>query len=179
MKQAWLFTIVALYLTGCSTEAAEDSFPSESGPKKAIAVLNPTQDNIATGIITFTATPNGTRIVANMDGLSPGEHGLHIHEKGDCSASDAESAGGHFNPTHAKHGGPDDSERHVGDLGNIVADEQGRAHYERLDPIISLGGENSIIGKSVIVHKSADDFKTQPTGNSGSRVCCGAIEKVD
>lgn len=145
--------------------------------KKVVAGLNPTKGNTAGGIVTFTEVEGGVRIVADVEGLSPGKHGFHIHEFGDISAPDAASAGGHFNPTKKKHGGPDFLERHVGDLGNIVANEQGYARYDRVDPIIELNGPNSIVGRSVIVHASADDYKTQPAGNSGGRVCCGVISE--
>jgi Cu-Zn family superoxide dismutase len=132
----------------------------------ATCSLNPTKNNKADGI----------QIVADLDGLSPGSHGFHIHEKGDCSGDDASLAGGHFNPTNAKHGGPDSAERHVGDLGNVIADKNGHAHYERLDKIISLKGPNSIIGRSVVIHSKEDDYKTQPAGNSGERIACGVIK---
>ncbi len=143
--------------------------------KRAVAVLNPTKGNLVNGMVTFEAVEGGVRVVAKIDGLTPGKHGFHIHEFGDCSAPDAASAGGHFNPTHKQHGGPDSLERHVGDLGNVVADEKGHAEYERIDSVISLTGPDTIVGRSVVVHALADDYKTQPTGNSGGRVACGVI----
>jgi len=142
---------------------------------RAVAALNPTTGNQANGIVHFTAVKGGIRIVAKMQGLTPGKHGFHIHEFGDCSAPDASSAGGHFNPTHQQHGGPDHLERHAGDLGNIVADQYGIAHYDRIDTVITLNGPNSIIGKSLIVHSNPDDYTTQPTGNAGGRIACGII----
>lgn len=143
---------------------------------EAKANLSPVKGNEAKGEIFFTLLPEGVRIVGDFDGLPPGKHGLHIHEKGDCSATDASSAGEHFNPTHSIHGGPDSSERHAGDLGNIVADEQGRAHYEWTSTMISLGGENSVVGRSVVIQANVDDFVSQPPGNSGARISCGIIE---
>lgn len=143
--------------------------------KRAIAILNPTKGNMVNGTVTFEAVEGGVRIVAKIDQLTPGKHGFHIHEFGDCSAPDGASAGGHFNPTHKKHGGPDSLERHVGDLGNLVADEKGHAVYERVDSLISLEGPDTIIGRSIVVHALPDDYTTQPTGNSGGRVACGVI----
>ena len=143
----------------------------------AYVILRPTKDSHVTGLVTFSEVDEGVRIVANIDNLKPGKHGFHIHEHGDCSAHDASSAGGHFNPTGKKHGGPDDPDRHVGDLGNVVADADGHAYYERVDRIISLNGPESIVGLSVVVHADEDDLKTQPTGNSGARIACGVIEK--
>ena len=116
------------------------------------------------------------RVVADIEGLTPGDHGFHVHEFGDCSAPDGTSAGAHFNPTKKPHGAPDNAERHVGDLGNITADESGKAHYDRIDTVIELNGENTIVGRSVIVHAKADDFVSQPAGNAGSRIACGVIE---
>jgi Cu-Zn family superoxide dismutase len=142
---------------------------------KAIAVLSPTKGNSVSGTVTFTKVDGGVKIVADVAGLTPGQHGFHIHEFGDCSAPDATSAGGHFNPHHMQHGGPDATMRHAGDFGNLEADASGKAHYERVDATLSLDGADSIIGRGVIVHEKADDLKTQPTGNAGARVACGAI----
>lgn len=147
--------------------------------KKAVAVLHPTKGNTVQGTVTFAATKDAVIIIADVMNLSPGLHGFHIHEFGDCSAPDASSAGGHFNPMNMKHGSPDSTERHAGDLGNIVANDRGQAHYERIDKVISLEGPNSIIGRSVIIHAGQDDFKTQPTGNAGGRMACGVIEKSE
>lgn len=141
----------------------------------AKAVLNPTKGNKAHGQVSFTVIEGGVKIIADVDGLTPGKHGFHIHEKGDCSAPDASSAGDHFNPANKKHGSPNDTERHVGDLGNLEADSKGHAHYERIDKVISLSGPNNILGRSVVIHEKADDFKTQPSGDAGSRQACGAI----
>jgi Cu-Zn family superoxide dismutase len=105
-------------------------------------------------------------------------HGFHIHENGDCSAPDGSSAGGHFNPTDQNHGGPDASVHHIGDLGNIRADENGNATYEATLSFLSLGdGENSILNRGLIVHALEDDLVSQPTGAAGARLACGVIRK--
>jgi superoxide dismutase, Cu-Zn family len=142
---------------------------------KAVAVLNPTQNNKVTGTVTFSKMETGVKVVADIKGLTPGNHGFHIHQFGDCSAPNADSAGGHYNPAGKKHGGPEDPERHAGDLGNLMADSSGRAYLERTDTTISLSGPNSVIGRGVIVHEASDDMTTQPTGNAGGRVACGLI----
>ena len=147
-------------------------------PTKAIAIVHPTEGNQAKGSVMFTVTEKGLHILGDFEGLKPGLHGFHVHEKGDCSAHDGSSAGGHFNPSNAKHGGPHDHERHAGDLGNLSADATGVAHYEHIDAQLTLQGTNSIIGRSVVIHADPDDLVTQPTGNSGARVGCGAIEAV-
>ena len=146
-----------------------------AGPLKAICVLYPTLGNNVSGTITFSKVGNGVQIIADIKGLTKGKHGFHIHECGDCSAVDGSSAGGHFNPMKMNHGAPMDNMRHAGDMGNIEADDQGNAHLDYIDPMMTLEGENSIIGRSVIIHKGEDDLKTQPTGNAGARVACGLI----
>jgi Cu-Zn family superoxide dismutase len=126
-------------------------------------------------MVTFTQVDEGLRIVADIEGLSHGKHGFHIHEYGDCSAPDGTSAGGHFNPENKPHGAPDSEDRHVGDLGNITAGPDGTAHYDRTDSMISFDGPRSIIGRAVVVHADEDDLESQPTGNAGPRVACGVI----
>ena len=143
--------------------------------KKAIAVLAPTEGNNVRGTVTFSKVKDGIKVVADIEGLTPGKHGIHIHQYGDCSAPDAESAGGHFNPFNVQHGSPDKQPRHAGDFGNITADSNGKAHLEMTDKLISFDGEGSIIGHALIIHAKEDDLKTQPTGNAGARVACGVI----
>ena len=144
-------------------------------PTKAIAVLHPTQGNHVEGVVTFTRSGDEMKIVADVTGLTPGKHGFHIHEYGDCSAPDGKSAGGHFNPTNDPHAGHDSAQRHEGDMGNLEADSAGKAHLELTDNVMTMSGRKSIIGRGIIVHEKADDLKTQPTGNSGARVACGVI----
>lgn len=147
----------------------------EVAPDKAICVLHPTDGNNVSGTVTFTREGENVKIVADIEGLTPGKHGFHIHEFGDCSASDGTSAGGHFNPDNTKHGAPDDEIRHVGDLGNVEAGEDGKAHLEITDAMVSMQGDHSIIGRAVVIHAGEDDFTSQPTGAAGSRLACGVI----
>ena len=139
---------------------------------KAIAVLSSASGSKVSGTVTFTKSGDSVKVVAEVSGLTPGKHGFHVHEFGDCSAPDATSAGGHFNPTNAPHAGHDADKRHMGDLGNLEADASGKARLELTDKTMKLSG---VIGKAVIVHEKADDFKTQPTGDAGGRVACGVI----
>lgn len=148
---------------------------AEDKIEKAVAVIHPTKGHSATGEVTFTVEKGGIRVVADIEGLKPGKHGFHIHEYGDCSAPDAASAGGHFNPTNKKHGCPDSPEHHVGDLGNIVADNRGKGHLDILNKEIKFEGKNNIIGRAIIVHADPDDCTSQPAGNAGSRIGCGVI----
>lgn len=145
---------------------------------KASAQLESKSNSKVTGTVTFTKVGDEVQVVADIENLTPGQHGFHIHDKGDCSAPDAASAGAHFNPTMKHHGGTTGMERHEGDLGNITADASGKAHLDWKGKL-SLTGKSSIIGKSVVVHEKEDDLKTDPSGNSGARVACGRILAAD
>jgi len=143
----------------------------------AIAVLHPTEGNDVTGIVKFTPTEDGKiKITATVKGLKPdSEHGFHIHQYGDCSAPDATSAGGHYDPHGHEHGVPDAANRHAGDMGNLETNAEGVANFELVvDNITISEGDTPIIGRSVIVHANKDDG-SQPTGNAGPRVACGVI----
>jgi Cu-Zn family superoxide dismutase len=145
---------------------------------KAAARLGPSSNSKVTGTVTFTKVGDEVQVVANILNLTPGKHGFHIHEKGDCSAPDASSAGAHFNPTTKHHGGPETADHHTGDLGNIEADASGKARLDWKGKL-SLSGADSIIGKSVVVHEKEDDLKTDPSGNSGARIACGVINAAN
>lgn len=169
--------LAALLLAALSVQGAAKSAWAQSG--KAMAVLRPTQGSQASGIVTFVKEKNGTRVIAVVKGLTTGLHGIHIHEGKDCSAPDASSAGGHFNPAGMPHGGPADQKRHAGDLGNVEANVYGNVYQEQVDRVISLEGPDSIIGRTVVVHAGADDLKSQPAGGSGARVACGVIRVAE
>jgi Cu-Zn family superoxide dismutase len=146
-------------------------------PAKA-ATTQPSNQTVA-GTVTFTPDKDGIKVVADLTGLSPGKHGIHIHDKADLSAPDLTSAGGHWDPEgHKQHGGPasDADKRHAGDLGNLEADATGKAHYEITITGVSIGGKDDIVGHSVIIHAKEDDLKSNPSGNSGGRVAGGVIE---
>ncbi|MCH7689697.1 MAG: superoxide dismutase family protein [candidate division Zixibacteria bacterium] len=146
-----------------------------SGITNAIAVLYATKDNNVSGTITFTKVKGGIKVVATVTGLTEGKHGFHIHQFGDCSGADGKTAGGHFNPGEMDHGAPTDSIRHIGDIGNIVADADGNATLEWIDSHMTFEGASSIIGRGVIIHAGEDDLTSQPTGAAGARVACGVI----
>jgi Cu-Zn family superoxide dismutase len=142
----------------------------------AQSVLKPGKNQKIRGILHFTQTGDKLKITGILENLSPGKHGIHIHDRGDCSAADFTSAGGHFNPGGSTHGSMDMAEHHAGDLGNINADRKGKAKVSVEVKGLALSGDTNIVGRSLIVHASADDFKSQPAGNSGERVACGVIE---
>jgi Cu-Zn family superoxide dismutase len=163
-------------IMGCAWLAACSHMSLRS--PAATATIAPTKGNQASGTVNFVQRGSVVYVDARMTGLTPGLHGFHVHEKGNCRAADGSSAGGHFNPAGAAHAGPDSNPRHAGDLGNLSADANGVAVYRMQVTGISLGtGSDSIIGRAVIVHADADDLRTQPAGNAGARVGCGLISK--
>jgi Cu-Zn family superoxide dismutase len=149
---------------------------SSDGPR-ASANLQPTRGNSVSGQATFTQLDGKVRVVAEVSGLKPGtEHGFHIHEVGDCSSGDGMSTKGHFNPQAKPHAHYTSAEHHAGDLPPLKADGEGRARLEAdLDVMTVAPGPTSIVGRGLIVHADPDDFKTQPTGNSGARIACAVI----
>jgi Cu-Zn family superoxide dismutase len=167
-------TLLVLLTAGCG-RPDNVKMQNEPAVKEAVAVIHPVGGSGVHGTVHFTKKEGGIEVVADIMGLAPGKHGFHIHEYGDCTAADATSAGGHFNPDMKQHGAPTDMDRHVGDLGNLDAGADSTAHYDRTDTQISFSGTHSIIGRGVIIHSGEDDFVSQPTGNAGSRVACGVI----
>jgi Cu-Zn family superoxide dismutase len=178
----WL-ALASCLATGVAVFAQEKEQKS-SAPLRAVAVLRSTEGHKGSGIVTFTEVADGVRVDAQVTGLTPGKHGFHVHEFGDCSSADgsaaaASAAGDHFNPAKNPHGGPDAAQRHEGDMGNIEADASGAAKLNYVDHTLSLhDGAKSIIGRSVIVHEKADDLKSQPSGDAGERIACGIIGRV-
>lgn len=160
-------------------ESAQTAAPAtESLPPKALEVpLQPKSGSSLSGNATFTETPEGVKVVLTVAGVSPGEHGTHIHENGDCSAPDAMSAGGHFNPQQHPHGLPVTTPRHLGDLGNITVTVDGTGTLEFLAQGANLkeGDANSFLNRALIVHEKTDDGG-QPVGNAGGRIGCAEIK---
>jgi len=140
------------------------------------AEVAPTAGHTARGTVDFTQRGDDVLVAASFSGLAPGAHGFHIHEKGDCSAPDATSAGGHFNPTGRPHGDPMQGEHHLGDLPMLQADASGNARLNATIQGASLrGGATHPIRRAVVVHAQRDDYRSQPAGDSGARVACGVI----
>lgn len=164
-----------------STEAAtsaEAASSPEAAPAKSVeTIFQSKSGSKLSGKATLTETPEGVKVVLSVDGVPPGEHGSHVHEKADCSAPDAASAGGHFNPAASPHALPATSPRHLGDLGNIVIAADGKGTLEIVAPGANLkeGDPNSFLGRAIIVHEKKDDG-SQPTGNAGGRIGCAEIK---
>jgi Cu-Zn family superoxide dismutase len=151
--------------------------PGGSAGATASAQMKPTAGNAATGTVRFEQSGSKVIVTASITGLKPNaEHGFHVHEKGDCSAPDATSAGGHFNPGGKPHAKYDKAERHSGDVPNLRADAAGTARVLWETDALAVGsGPASVIGRAVVIHRDPDDYASQPAGNSGPRISCGVI----
>ena len=164
-----LAALGAFALAGCATTSSRGS---------ATVQLMPAAGSSVAGTLTVMPMGSGVHLTGNIAGLAPGStHAFHIHEKGDCSAADFSSAGGHFNPTAQPHGRTAQGAHHLGDNDNLVADANGiarvNAHFTGV--VLGGGGGNDIVGKAVIVHANPDDYTSQPSGNAGARIACGVI----
>ena len=144
---------------------------------QARATLTSSAGNNIAGNVVFAQEGRKLFVIAEVTGLKPGPHGFHVHEKGDCSAADFSSAGGHFNPDSQPHGNPTIGAHHAGDMPLLVADASGKATARaELRSMTVGGGASDVVGKSVVVHADVDDFRSQPAGNSGARIACGVIK---
>lgn len=164
-------TLTVLSLSACQS--------MEQGVgQKASASLDSRSGSNAKGAVNFLWQGPDVLVSGTFSGLKPNaEQGFHVHEKGDCSAPDATSAGGHFNPDTKSHGMPGSGSNHAGDMPNIKSDANGNAVYSaKLSGFAVNNGPTGILGKSVVVHRDPDDYKSQPAGNSGPRIACGLIK---
>ncbi|HEY2561716.1 MAG TPA: superoxide dismutase family protein [Caldimonas sp.] len=171
-SHAALLTVLALFAAALAA-GCETAPPT---PTYVVATLAPTRGNSAAGTVWFSQEGPQVLVRGRITGLAPNsEHGFHVHEKGDCSSGDGMSSGGHLNPNGKPHG-PPTGEHHAGDLPAIKADATGTATVrERVTGTLLGAGAADIAGKALIVHAEADDYTTQPTGNSGARIACGVI----
>ncbi|UII31398.1 superoxide dismutase family protein [Fulvivirga ulvae] len=164
-------------------ESAEDitdeDMNTENVEEMAFADIHSASGSTLTGKATFTNTGNErVKFELNVENAKPGSHAVHIHEKGDCSAKDAKSAGGHWNPTNEKHGKRGNPPFHKGDIGNMEVDTDGKGSMSMTIEGWCIDGDSlcSIIDKAVIIHTGADDFTSQPSGAAGDRIGCGVIK---
>ncbi|PWK17244.1 superoxide dismutase family protein [Xanthomarina spongicola] len=192
MKKSILFALLLTlsFAIGCKKEKKENTPEETKTEEKVVETVNeevkkikiklePKSDSNVSGNAVFTETEGKVTMVAVFDGLTPGTHAIHLHEKADCSSADGKSTGGHWNPTSEPHGKWGDAKGyHKGDIGNMEADANGNATitFSTDQWCIGCGDSNKeIIGKAIIVHQGVDDFTTQPTGDAGGRVSCGGI----
>lgn len=189
-KYAALF-FALLLLTGCKSVPTHTHFENINIPEYdahelllgevfASAQIEPKSGSHAAGRAWFAKSKDGIQILVVTKHLMPGLHGIHIHEKGDCSAKDASSAGPHYNPSKHKHGTADPHKYHMGDLGNIVISNKGVGILNLGIPASDHSAHTNwqdIIGRSIVLHGGVDDLASQPAGDSGSRIGCGLIKK--
>jgi Cu-Zn family superoxide dismutase len=187
LSMATLASIMAL--TACSSAPKPKPMPPAAPAPvvatpmahEAQAIMASASASLVSGKLALTPVAGGVRIVGMVGGLpASGRFGFHVHETGDCSAVDASSAGGHFNPLHQAHGSAKIGVHHAGDMDNLIADTEGVAHVDtRLGEVmLGGGGPMDIIGRALVVHAEPDDYATQPAGKSGARVACGVIKVI-
>jgi Cu-Zn family superoxide dismutase len=180
MKNILLICLIGI-LSACKTAPQKNTMHKVPMGKDvfATAILESRSGSKAQAKASFTYTDEGIKVFIKAKNLSPGLHGVHIHENGDCSAEDGSSAGAHYNPSHKTHGVPNPLLHHVGDFGNIMADNNGVGILNLLIPRAHFYPDfdwHNIIGKSLIIHGGSDDLSSQPSGNSGNRIACGVIK---
>jgi Cu-Zn family superoxide dismutase len=173
-KLAMVFLVAAC--GGGAKQAAETAAVVAAGAPVAGGALEARSGSSVTGMVDIVPMGDGVHVTVRVANATPGKHGLHFHEKGDCSAPDATSAGDHWNPAGVAHGAPDKDPHHAGDLGNLEvgADGTGTASVH-LSGYTATPGENSVLGRALIVHEKEDDLTTQPSGNAGPRIACAVI----
>lgn len=173
---------LAVLSAGCEKEQTSGGKPEENAEvaTEAMADIDSKSGSTVTGTADFKAEGKTVTLTVSIQGATPGRHGIHIHDRGDCSAADASSAGEHWNPFSKAHGRWGGESYHLGDIGNMEIDQTGRGTltFTTDEWAIGTGGANDIVGKSVVIHANADDFMSQPSGNSGERVGCGVIHKM-
>ncbi|MYF97613.1 superoxide dismutase family protein [Candidatus Poribacteria bacterium] len=172
-----IFISIVVILSGCERAPQQAAVLTPATPIQANAVIGSLGDSGVTGTAVFTQNDDMITLIIEVMGASPGLHGVHIHEKGDCSAPDGSSAGGHWNPTNVDHGKWGVGEFHLGDIGNINVGEDGSGSISLTTDLweIGTGSDVDVVGKGIIVHADPDDFISQPSGNAGARIGCGVI----
>lgn len=187
MRIALLAAASVLTLAACGTTPSSSSPPSTATPdvpttstaKQAVAVLASASGSLVSGSVTLTPMGKGLHLTGEIGGLPANStHAFHVHEKGDCSAADASSAGPHFNPFNAAHGKAGSDAHHAGDMNNLTANADGVAKVDAHVEGVTLGGGavNDVATRALIVHAAPDDYASQPAGNAGARVACGIIK---
>lgn len=178
--------VVSLTLAAIScTPAGSSQAPNDTAPPPEGSDANPAKGGHAelqsphgvVGTLVFRETAEGLAVDGSISGLEPGAHGFHVHDIGLCTAPTFDSAGPHFNPTSAPHAGPTAEAHHLGDLGNIEADDTGKADVHTVIDALSLDSkaDGSVLGRAIVVHAKADDMQSQPGGDAGDRIACGVI----
>ncbi|MEZ4750013.1 MAG: superoxide dismutase family protein, partial [Bdellovibrionota bacterium] len=171
--------IGGVFFPGCTRNENPNAVTENRGENAftAVADLQAKSGSKVSGTVAFNLKPEGLVVTARVENATPGKHGFHIHEKGDCSAADGSSAGGHYNPTDKSHGGPSAASHHVGDMGNITVNADGTGSLKETLKTENFSDWEDLIGRAVVLHGGTDDLVSQPSGNAGDRVACGVIQK--
>jgi len=169
-----------IILAGAFALVATQAFAQESGQTAKASFAD--QSGKALGTAQITQTEKGVLIDLDLKGLPPGQHGFHIHQTGKCDgAAKLTSAGGHFSVSGQEHGYHSGKGPHAGDLPNLIVPESGELKQQIFTPGVTLGsGDNSLFdsdGSAIVIHAKADDYRSQPAGDSGDRIACAVIEK--
>jgi len=175
----WLIFVSLVLISGCSEESTLLPVTGEITNSLTLDILDTTGKSLGTGELTETS--KGISLRLQVKGLSPGEKGIHFHEVGLCEPPDFKTAGSHVNPTGKEHGFKNKKGYHAGDLPNLVVPESGEVDLQILTPLLTLskGKANSLLdedGSAIVIHEKADDYVTDPAGNSGDRIACGVIK---
>lgn len=173
--------VILLVMGGCG-KGSQSKLPVSGKSTNMLKSVLINTDGNEIGEVTLKEGEDGLSIHVVAEGLPPGEHGFHIHEKGVCTPPDFESAGGHFNPTGKEHGFENPEGFHLGDLQNIVVEADGTidATVTTVELTLQKGKENTILdedGSTIMIHEKADDYQTDPSGNSGDRIACAVVKK--
>lgn len=177
-----LAVFTTLLVAGCASapkETAPAAPTAQSTAKQGTANLAAASGSLVSGRVALHPMADGVHLSGTIGGLQPNSvHAIHVHEKGDCSAADASSAGGHFNPTNSAHGRANTATHHAGDMDNITAGTDGTVAINIHLSGVTLGGgaPNDVANRALVVHAAADDYTSQPAGNSGARVACAVIQ---
>ena len=181
MRIVLLAATTAVFLAACGSapkKPAGPDVPTLSTASQATANLASASGSLVSGKVMLMPMAGGVHLTGTVGGLPPNStHGFHVHEKGDCSAVDASSAGPHFNPFASVHGRASAGNHHSGDMDNVASNAEGVVQLNIHLAGVTLGGGavNDIAGRALVVHAAADDYTSQPAGNAGARVACGTI----
>jgi Cu-Zn family superoxide dismutase len=176
-----LAAFTTLFIAGCASAPPPKAEPpvARSTAKQGTANLAAASGSLVSGRVALRPMADGVHLGGTIGGFQPNSvHAIHVHEKGDCSAADASSAGGHFNPGNSAHGRANTATHHAGDMDNITAGNDGTVTLDIHLSGVTLGGgaPNDIANRALVVHAAADDYTSQPAGNSGARVACAVIQ---